>query len=235
MSSRRQIAQHAAALLLDQFRAHDFRSAQLQLVAEDFADRIKVVRRKPIDHLTAKQSPGRLRKMPAQILTGVRREAIAHDQVPHHHPIRQRLSDQEFRELLVAENVIHHCRNARDTFRRRTIGIVREREELFQRFGVAARRTPGVRGVIESSPARELFDLRRPGRILLTRRQIFLGKMKATIGIIRHPGLLRLRRRRGGQHDYEKDDFESNKIANPTLHFRLAFNSVTRSPRHTTW
>ena len=85
------------------------------------------------------------------------------------------------------QNVIHHSRNARDTFRRRAIGIVREREELFQRFGVAARRTPGVRGVIESSLTRELFDLRRPGRILLTSRQIFLGKMKATIGIIAHP------------------------------------------------
>ena len=31
-----QIAQHPAGLLLDQFRTHDFRSAQLYLVGKDF-------------------------------------------------------------------------------------------------------------------------------------------------------------------------------------------------------
>ena len=69
--------------------------------------------------------------MPAQIHTRWRHEAIAQDSVPHHHPIGQWLSEQEFRELLVAENVINHSGNAPDTLRRCAIRILREGEKLF--------------------------------------------------------------------------------------------------------
>jgi hypothetical protein len=68
--------------------------------------------------------------------------------------IRQRLSEKEFRELLVAENVINHSRNAPDTLRRRAGGILREGEELFQRFAVTARCALSNRDVIEPPPAR---------------------------------------------------------------------------------
>ena len=103
----------------------------------------------------------------------------AQDSVPHHHPIGQWLSEQEFRELLVAENVINHSGDAPDAFRRRAIGILREREKLFQRLAVATRSAPRACGVIEFSPTRELFDLRFSGRIFLTARQILRGEMKA--------------------------------------------------------
>ena len=129
--------------------------------------------------------------MPAQIQIGGRHEAIAQDSVPHHHPIGQWLSEQEFRELLVAENVINHSGYAPNAFRRRAIGILREREKLFQRLAVSARSAPCDCGVIQSSPARELFDLRFSGRIFLAARQILLGEIKANATELHPAGLAR--------------------------------------------
>ena len=82
--------------------------------------------------------------MATEIQTRRSHETVTQDLAPHHHPIRQRLSEKEFRELLVAEKMINHGGDAPNALRRGAIGVLRELEELLQRPASprAARRVP---------------------------------------------------------------------------------------------